>query len=323
MNITIGLIGYGSWARNAYVPALLEDAEVEIAAVAARTAETRREAMERFGEGIACFDDPLRLIRESDVDAVMIGLPSELVTDVGIAAIEARKHVWLEPPPPGNDAGRIDELLDLANASDKVFHVDMELRYHPLIAAISDLLANQLGPARSVKIIQNCNWGNTWAPDIVESGNMVSELSIWYLDVVDALINRQSHRVQQLNADRTTLDNPIVAGSALVHYDDGIQGEWAFDFQGSEQLSLRLEIATANGEIQADLITGLYRYRADPTANWIQSQALATEPTLGFVGMRECVAAFLNAIRGEGDTQTGADVFRRVHGMTTEFAGRR
>ena len=77
VKVSIGLVGYGNWAREAYVPALLDDGDVAIGAVAARSEETRRLASERFGAGTALFDDPLRLVREADVDAVMIGLPSE------------------------------------------------------------------------------------------------------------------------------------------------------------------------------------------------------------------------------------------------------
>ena len=258
MKTTVGLVGYGNWAREAYVPALLDDGDVTIGAVAARSEGTRRLASERFGAGIALFDDPFRLVREADVDAVMIGLPSGLVSDVAIAAIAAGKHAWLEPPPPGDS--RIAALLDFAGRSGLVFHADMELRYHPVVAAIRGLLEGKLGPALAVRIVQRCNWAMTWSEDAVERGGMASGLSIWYLDPVDALVDREPRRVDVIGA-RPRFARAVEAGSALVEY-DGAVGEWSFNLRSPERLSLRLEVAALEGEAEADLMTGRYRYRA-------------------------------------------------------------
>ena len=314
MKVTVGLAGYGNWAREAYVPALLDDGDVVIGAVAARSEGTRRLAAERFGAGVALFDDPFRLAREADVDAVMIGLPSALVSDVAIAAIAAGKHTWLEPPPPGDS--RIAALLDLAGRSRLVCHADMELRYHPVVAAIAGLLEDELGPALSVRVIQRCNWAMTWDEDAIARGGMASGLSIWYLDPADALVDREPRRVDVVGA-RPRFPRAVEAGSALVEY-DGAVGEWSFNFRSPERLSLRLEVAALEGEAEADLMTGWYRYRGG-SADWVEAAAPPALPSYGFVGMRECVAAFLGAVRGEGDSLTGPDVLGRVHAAVTAF----
>ena len=308
------MAGYGNWAREAYVPALLDDGDVEIRAVAARSAGTRRLASERFGTGIALFDDPFRLVREADVDVVMIGLPSELVSDVAIAAIAAGKHAWLEPPPPGDP--RIAALLDFAGRSGLVFHADMELRYHPVVAAMCGLLDDKLGPALSVRVVQRCNWAMTWDEDAVERGRMASGLSIWYLDPVDALVDREPRRVDVIGA-RPRFEKAVEAGSALVEY-EGAVGEWSFNLRSPERLSLRLEVVALEGEAEADLMTGRYRYRT-VSPEWVEAEAAPAQPVYGFVGMRECVAAFLGAIRGEGCSLTGPEELRRVHAAVTAF----
>ena len=313
MKVSIGLVGYGSWAKEAYVPALLDGGDVAIEAVAARSEETRRLASERFGAGAALFDDPFRLVREADVDAVMIGLPSELVSDVAIAAIEAGKHVWLEPPQPGDP--RIAELVELAGQSGRVFHADMELRYHPIVEEVARLLDDRLGPAMSVRMVQRCDWAMTWDQDTVESG-LASGLSIWYLDLIDALIDGWPSRVDVMGA-RPRFERAVEVGSALVEY-DGAFGEWAFNLRGPDELSLRLEVVALDGEVEADLMTGRYRYRAS-SADWVEAEAPPALPAYGFVGMRECVAEFLRAARGEGRSRTGPDVLARVHAAATAF----
>ena len=314
MKTTVGLVGYGHWAREAYVPALLDDADVAIGAVAARSETTRRLAAESFGAGIALFDNPFQLVREADVDAVMIGLPSELVSGVASAAVEAGKHVWLEPPPPGD--GRIAGLVDMAGRSGLVFHADMELRYHPVVRAMAALLEDRLGPALSVRVVQQCNWAMTWSEDAVERGGMASGLSIWYLDPIDALLDRRPRRVDVIGA-RPRFERAVETGSALIEY-DGAVGEWAFNLRSPERLSLRLEVAALEGEAEADLITGQYRYRTG-SPDWVEGEAPPAQPAYGFVGMRECVAAFLGAVRSEGRSLTGPEVLRRVHAASTAF----
>ena len=95
-------------------------------------------------------------------------------------------------------------------------------------------------------------------------------------------------------------------------------GEWSFNFRSPERLSLRLEVAALEGEAEADLMTGRYRYRAG-SPDWVEAEAPPALPAYGFVGMRECVAAFLGAVRGEGASLTGPDVLGRVHAAVTAF----
>ena len=282
--------------------------------MAARTEETRRVAAETFGQSAALFDDPFRLIAEAPVDAVMIGLPSELISAVGIAAIRAGKHVWAEPPPPGDD--RIGEMLALADQSDRVFHADLELRYVPVVAAVKDLLDRKLGPPLSARIALRCNWAMTWGEDAIERGVMASGLSVWYLDAIDAILDRRPNRVNVIGA-RPRFDRAVEAGTALVEY-DGAVGEWSFNFRSPAELSLRLEVATLDGEVEADLTTGEYRYRTG-SPEWVKGARPAAQPIHGFAGMRECVDTFVRAIQGSCDTLTGPRVTRRVHAAATAF----
>ncbi len=314
MTIAIGLIGYGSWAREAYVPAVLECGGVEVQAVAARSEGTRRLAAETFGPGAEIFGDPFRLLDDAAVDAVMIGLPSELVSAVGIASIQAGKHVWAEPPPPGD--ARVAEMLDLADESDRVFHADLELRCLPVVAAVKNLLRAKLGPPLSVRVSLQCNWANTWGADALERGAIASGLSIWYLDAIDALMDGRPKRVDVMGA-RPRFDSAIETGAALVEY-DGAVGEWAFNLRSPAELSLRLEVAALDGEAEADLATGQYRYRAG-SPSWVEGAAPPAQPIHGFAGMQECAAAFLHAIQGSCETPTGPSVLRQVHAAATAF----
>ena len=70
---------------------------------------------------------------------------------------------------------------------------------------------------------------------------------------------------------RPRFERAVEAGSALVEY-DGAVGEWSFNFRSPERLSLRLEVAALEGEAEADLMTGRYRYRAG-SPDWVEAEA--------------------------------------------------
>ena len=111
--------------------------------------------------------------------------------------------------------------------------------------------------------------------------------------------------------------NGISTGMAVLQY-KGAVGQWTFDLRHQEDLGLTLEILSTNGEITADLVTGIYKYRFE-SGNWINLQAQPSQPILGFAGIRESSHTFIDAIEGNGHTKTGPDVLRRLHSTITAF----
>ena len=93
----VGLIGYGGWARTAYVPALQRDGRAQLAAVAAKTEATRQRARDELGDGIEVFESAAELLKTKP-DAAMIAVPDEVPEETLIAALDAGAHVYYEPP---------------------------------------------------------------------------------------------------------------------------------------------------------------------------------------------------------------------------------
>ena len=50
--IKIGIIGYGSWVKKAYIPSLKHDGRAEVVAISARSETTMRLIKEDFGDSI-------------------------------------------------------------------------------------------------------------------------------------------------------------------------------------------------------------------------------------------------------------------------------
>jgi predicted dehydrogenase len=308
--IRVGLIGLGSWAKEAYVPVLREQPNVSVGAVAARTQATRQVAAGLFGPDVELYSDYRDLLDRSEVGVVMVGVPPELTTRVAVAAVEADRHLFVEPPfAIGDDT---DRLLDLAERSGRVFHADLELRYLPVVAAVRSLVEKGgLGRLLLVRVELENDWAERGTMNEPFMGSMAFSLGTWYLDVVDALVDGTPERMDLFGS--YPAGAPIMqTGTASVQFAEGVVGEWAFNLRSGKELELRLKAVGTEGEAEANLLDGAFRHRAFGT-EWRSESADCARPVRGFVGMRESVGSFIAAVRGEGVSSSGAGMYRRLH----------
>ena len=104
--LKVGLIGCGQVAQSVYLKILNRLPNVELIALA-ETDRRRREEASRLASRAIAFDNYQDLLAMPNVDAVLICLPSSLHADAAVAALQHRKHVYLEKPLATNlDEGR-------------------------------------------------------------------------------------------------------------------------------------------------------------------------------------------------------------------------
>jgi predicted dehydrogenase len=96
--IRVGIIGanvhYG-WGNSAHIPALKALPEFEITAVCTSRRETADETAKQFGIPFA-FDDAAKLVQHPNVDLVSICVRVPFHHQLGMAALEAGKHLFCE-----------------------------------------------------------------------------------------------------------------------------------------------------------------------------------------------------------------------------------
>ena len=113
---------------------------IEIAAVADIILERAQRAAEATGAPLAVTD--YREMLDS-VDAVLIVLPHHLHHAVGMACLQAGKHVLMEKPMANSEAECL-ELIHTAQALDRVFMVAYCMRFHPLTVRLKDLVEKKV-----------------------------------------------------------------------------------------------------------------------------------------------------------------------------------
>jgi predicted dehydrogenase len=98
--IRVGIIGANmrnGWARDAHIPALSALPEFEITAVSTSRQETADETARHF-EIPHSFADPYKMVQHPDVDLVSICVRVPFHHQLGMAALNAGKHLYCEWP---------------------------------------------------------------------------------------------------------------------------------------------------------------------------------------------------------------------------------
>ncbi len=134
--VRLGIIGCGGMSGT-HVKRFgaLQD-RLEVAATVDVIEERARRAADLLGGAKVATD--YRDILD-DVDAVLLVLPHHLHHDVGMACLQAGKHVLLEKPMANSEQECLD-LIRTARESDRVLMIAYCMRFHPLVARMKELL---------------------------------------------------------------------------------------------------------------------------------------------------------------------------------------
>jgi predicted dehydrogenase len=149
-HVRIGILGAARIAPLALVNPAKENAEVVVAAVAARDV-SRAQAFATKHNIARVHDDYDKLVADPDLDAIYNPLPNGLHGKWTRAALVAGKHVLCEKPFTAN-AAEAREIAELAAKTDRVVMEAFHYRYHPLSLRVEQIVASgELGTLKRVE----------------------------------------------------------------------------------------------------------------------------------------------------------------------------
>lgn len=150
--IRLGIIGCGRVAEERHFPALQHLPDIQVVAVADTDANRLNSIANRFGIEQR-FSDYRALLDLADVDAVGVLTPTQSHAEIGLAALEADKHVMVEKPLALN-LTECDQLIARgANSSCKVV-VGLNLRWHSLLRRACEFIQNgELGRIKAIRSV--------------------------------------------------------------------------------------------------------------------------------------------------------------------------
>lgn len=288
--VRIGLIGFGNWVRKAYLPAIQYDGRAVITAVSAATEKTRQSVVEMLGDNVAVYDSYAMLLKNEEIDAVMIAVPNQIHQEAITAALEREIAIFYEPPV-SHMRDQIPIMIDRLLTSSNVTFAHLELGYHPGIEyAINLIQSGTIGLLHNVTITLLAGWGNTENSDLC----LTDQLSCWYVDVLNRIIGSIPDRVLVLDGYGSS-GRMQRSGTGIYDY-NGIWGMFRINVSSPEGESIFVEISGDKGDIYFNYFTGELRYRNIEHPEWIIKQLLPLQPYADWPAVRETISAFLEAV---------------------------
>ena len=239
--LRFGMIGVGK-RGNAHLTRLVERSDVTVGAVCDTDPSARDTA-----RSAAQADDPRsyadyrELLRQEDIEAVLIATPCYLHAEMSAAALEAGKHVFCEKPL-AISADQVKLVLDAARKSNAVFQIGQQSRSSPHMQGVvreiheSGLIGTPLvikaqrhsapsrpGTRREGGSGQQRRFPG-WYNDVKLSGDLIVENSIHNLDVCNWLAG--SRPVSVYGHGKRYLPEPMPAGTVMM---DGFSVEYIYD----------------------------------------------------------------------------------------------
>jgi predicted dehydrogenase len=144
----VGIAGAGAFAAF-LAGALATLPEFQLTAVAGRTDEKRQRVLAAYRQrqpDVASpreYREATELIRDPDIDVVVLSTPPHLHASLSKLALMQGKHVLLEKPG-ALTAAALKDNAHLATKQRRAFAVNLVLRYNPLVEAVEWMIRHRL-----------------------------------------------------------------------------------------------------------------------------------------------------------------------------------
>lgn len=144
----VGIAGAGAFAAF-LAGALAPLPEFQLTAVAGRTDEKRQRVLDAYRQRRSDaalpreYREATELIRDPDIDVVILTTPPHLHAPLGELALIQGKHLLLEKPGALTSAA-LKRIAQLATKQRRAFAVNLVLRYNPLVEAVESILRHHL-----------------------------------------------------------------------------------------------------------------------------------------------------------------------------------
>jgi len=158
--VKVGIAGLGrsGWDIHAMIFEKMSD-KYRVVAVSDPIEERRREAVEKFGcKTYSEFD---HLIKDDEVELIVVATPSHLHAPCTIKALEAGKHVVCEKPMATNLA-EADAMIETAKKTGKILTIFQNSLFAPDYLKVKEVIRS--GKLGRIILVRICNhsFGRRW-----------------------------------------------------------------------------------------------------------------------------------------------------------------
>lgn len=240
--IHVGIVGVGSIAQNAIMPAFLKQPDMEIIAVCDINKARAEEVAQKHGIKHV-FTDFKEMVHLPELDAVSVCTWNNAHAPATIAALEAGKHVLCEKPP-AMTVAEAEAMRDAANRSGKVLMYGLVQRFRNETVVLKDMAeAGKFGEIYFAKatILRRRGTPLGWFTDPAKAGGgPVIDIGVHVIDLTRYLMGspkpvrvsaavyskfgdyktKMVSRWKALDTDNLVFGVEDLAGG-VIHFDNG------------------------------------------------------------------------------------------------------
>ncbi len=211
--IRIGIIGYGYWGPN-LVRNFAEMNDVEVAGVS-DLATAKLDTVRRRFPALKTTTDFHDLLNDPTIDALAIATPVNSHFQLGMAALKAGKHLWLEKPMTETSL-QARQLVDEAERRQRVLMVDHTFIYTGAVRKMGEIIrGGELGQIYYYDSIR-VNLG-LFQRDV----NVISDLGVHDFSILDYLLREHPVAVSASGVNHFP-GTPENLAYITLFYDSGV-----------------------------------------------------------------------------------------------------
>jgi predicted dehydrogenase len=184
--IRLGIIGTGTIAQTAHLPNITKMQEFELVGVCDKEKARLNGVAEKYRIGVKEQDYQAFLSRD-DIDAVIISTPTDSHLEIGLAAIEAGKHLLIEKPFT-RSLSEAQQLYDASLSSNTILMVGMNHRFRLDLATMRNMIGHkELGDVYQVQAgwLNHQSSQQQWSSrKDLAGGGVMMDLGLVMMDIV-------------------------------------------------------------------------------------------------------------------------------------------
>jgi predicted dehydrogenase/threonine dehydrogenase-like Zn-dependent dehydrogenase len=191
--LKVALVGAGNIAKWAHLPQLARSRSAALHAVQSAQGVRGKSYARRFGAAY-CTTDYDEILRDPEVDIVLITSRNQHHAPQALAALRAGKHVFVEKPMALTEA-ECRELVSAVSETRRVLSVGFNRRFAPYYVGLKKQLARRAGPAvLDCRVNSTGIAGSYWMADPAIGGAILGE-ACHFVDLMHWLLDAEPVRV--------------------------------------------------------------------------------------------------------------------------------
>ena len=240
----IGIIGFGSWVKNAYLPVLSEIENLNISHVSTKTEKSLITAKTLINNIDCKFSlDYMRLIDDKQLDLIIISVPDSSHGKI-ISDVLSRDIDCIFEMPLSMENSESKKIISKMSSKSNIYIPNLEMSHLPIISYLGKMFeTNKFGNLEKAKLKLSANW---WP------GFSIYTASPWYIDVFNKIFKIAPKRVTSSGVTKSKFPTES-KGSAILDYGDFF-AEWEFDMETQTELSVILDLFFEKETVQVDLL---------------------------------------------------------------------